>query len=59
MAIHHEHRSRDLQTARSIVLDVLADTAVPKWRERAEYRLQRLERKLSVPLEPRLPMDLS
>jgi uncharacterized protein YprB with RNaseH-like and TPR domain len=59
LAIHHEHRSRDLQTARSMVLDVLADAAVPKWRERAEYRLQRLERKLSVRLEPRLPMDLS
>ena len=59
LAIHHEHRSRDLQTARSIVLDALADTAVPKWRERAEYRLQRLERKLSVRPAPRLPIDVS
>jgi uncharacterized protein YprB with RNaseH-like and TPR domain len=57
LAIHHEHRSRDLQTARSIVLDVLADSAVPKWRERAEYRLQRLERKLARPTHPRLPID--
>jgi hypothetical protein len=59
LAIHHEHRSRDLQTARSIVLDALADTAVPKWRARAEYRLERLERKLAVRPEPRLPIDAS
>ena len=56
LAIHHEHRSRDLQTARSIVLDVLADTAVPKWRERAEYRLQRIDRKLARHTDPMLPI---
>jgi len=57
LAIHHEHRSRDLQTARSMVVDALADTVVPKWRERAEYRLQRLDRKLARPTHPRLPID--
>jgi uncharacterized protein YprB with RNaseH-like and TPR domain len=48
LAIHHEHRSRDLQRARSLVLDVLADGIGPRTREAAEYRLRRLERKLSV-----------
>lgn len=47
LAIHHEHRSRDLQTARTLVLDVLAEGAGSRLRERAEYRLQRLERKMA------------
>ncbi len=52
LAIHHEHRSRDLHTARTLVLDVLAETAGGRVREAAEYRLQRLERKLAVREEP-------
>jgi uncharacterized protein YprB with RNaseH-like and TPR domain len=48
LAIHHEHRSRDLQTARLLVLDVLAEHAAGRIRDAAQYRLQRLERKLSV-----------
>ena len=48
LAIHHEHRSRDLHTARTLVLDVLAENAGSRWREQAEYRLQRIERKLAV-----------
>ncbi len=48
LAIHHEHRSRDLRTARMLVLDVLAENAGARVREAAEYRLQRLERKMSV-----------
>jgi hypothetical protein len=48
LAIHHEHRSRDLQTARMLVLDVLAEGAGARVREAAEYRLQRLERKIAV-----------
>ncbi|MGH9172943.1 MAG: ribonuclease H-like domain-containing protein, partial [Vicinamibacterales bacterium] len=48
LAIHHEHRSRDLKTARTFVLDVLAEQAGPRWREQAEYRLRRLERKMAV-----------
>jgi hypothetical protein len=46
LAIHHEHRSRDLQTARTLVLDALAENPAPHWRGRAEYRLKRLEMKL-------------
>lgn len=52
LAIHHEHRSRDLQTARLMVLDVLAEGAGERVRQAAEYRLQRLERKLAVRGEP-------
>ena len=48
LAIHHEHRSRDLQAARLFVLDVLAENAGARVREAAEYRLQRLDRKLAV-----------
>jgi uncharacterized protein len=46
LAIHHEHRSRNLQAARTLVLDVLNDSIAPRVRAGAEYRLQRLERKL-------------
>jgi uncharacterized protein len=48
LAIHHEHRSRDLDTARSLVLDVLADHTAIRRREQAEYRLRRIERKIAV-----------
>lgn len=48
LAIHHEHRSRDLHAARTMVLGVLADNSTPRWREQAEYRLRRLERKIAV-----------
>ena len=48
LAIHHEHRSRNLQTARMFVLDVLADNAGARAREAAQYRLQRIERKMAV-----------
>jgi uncharacterized protein YprB with RNaseH-like and TPR domain len=48
LAIHHEHRSRDLHIARTFVLDVLAEGASTRTRESAEYRLRRIERKLSV-----------
>jgi hypothetical protein len=56
LAIHHEHRSRDLHRARSLVLDVLSDGIAPRSREAAEYRLQRLERKISRRSD-RLPID--
>ena len=48
LAVHHEHRSRDLHSARSFVLDVLSDGLAPRTREAAEYRLRRIERKLSA-----------
>jgi hypothetical protein len=30
------------------VLDALAERPAPRWREQAEYRLRRLDRKLAV-----------
>ena len=48
LAIHHEHRSRDLLRARLFVLDVLSDGIASRTRAAAEYRLQRIERKLGA-----------
>ncbi len=48
LAIYHEHRSRDLGTARSLVLDVLRDDPRGRKKDAAEHRLQRLERKIAV-----------
>lgn len=48
LAIFHEHRSRDLGRARSFVMDVLSDDIEGRRRAAAVYRLQRIERKLSV-----------
>jgi uncharacterized protein YprB with RNaseH-like and TPR domain len=47
LAIHHEHRSRDLRTARMFVLDALAEVPAARWRDRAEHRLRRIEGKLA------------
>ena len=57
LAIHHEHRSRDLHTARRFVMDVLAEGAGSRNRESAEYRLRRIERKLSAHHPRELPLD--
>lgn len=51
LAIHHEHRSRDLAAAKTFVLEALAENPASRWREQAEYRLQRLDRKLSARAE--------
>ncbi len=48
LAIYHEHRSRDLGTARSLVLDVLQDDLLGRRKADAEHRLRRLERKIAV-----------
>jgi hypothetical protein len=48
LAIHHEHRSRDLQAAKLFVLDVLAESPGRRLRDEAEHRLKRLEKKLAV-----------
>ena len=57
LAIHHEHRSRDLQTARTFVLDTLAESPAPTWRAQAEYRLDRIDRKLARRQTMPLPID--
>ena len=48
LAIYHEHRSRDLGTARALVLDVLREDDGGRHRAAVEHRLRRLERKLAV-----------
>lgn len=55
LAIHHEHRLKDLQTARAHALDLLADgTANPS---RVRHRLDRIERKLARYTAPTLPLQ--
>ena len=48
LAIYHEHRSRDLGAARSLVLDALRDDPLGRRKAEAEHRLQRLNRKIAV-----------
>jgi uncharacterized protein YprB with RNaseH-like and TPR domain len=56
LAVHHEHRLRDLQAARHFALQSLSAPATPSRREATQHRLARLDRKLgdagavSVPL---------
>jgi hypothetical protein len=53
LAIHHEHRLKDLQAARQHALDLLSEgVANPA---RVQHRLDRLERKLAF-LTPTLPI---
>ena len=46
LAIHHEHRVRDLAAARRFALLSLDGSERPAWSEAVRYRLARLERKL-------------
>ena len=46
LAIHHEHRVRDLLAARSFALQSLNVRTTPSRREATEHRLARLKRKL-------------
>jgi uncharacterized protein len=46
LAIHHEHRSRDLEEARLLVLAALEEAHEGRRRAEAEHRLRRLERKI-------------
>ena len=55
LAIHHEHRLKDLQAARRHALDLLAEGVAN--RARVEHRLNRLERKLASYSEARLPLN--
>jgi uncharacterized protein len=56
LAIHHEHRIRDLETAKAFALRSLEHDRHPAWDEAARHRLARLERKLDSlrSLGPRL-----
>jgi uncharacterized protein YprB with RNaseH-like and TPR domain len=55
LAIHHEHRLKDLQAAREHALDLLAEGIANQARVR--HRLDRLERKLARYTEARLPLQ--
>jgi uncharacterized protein YprB with RNaseH-like and TPR domain len=55
LAIHHEHRLKDLQAARQHALDLLEDD-VPN-PARVRHRLDRLERKLARYTDARLPLS--
>jgi uncharacterized protein len=47
LAIHHEHRERDLALARTFALRGLELDAQPAWASAVEHRLARIERKMS------------
>ena len=55
LAIHHEHRLKDLQAAREHALDLLAEGIANPARVR--HRLDRLERKLARYTEAQLPLN--
>jgi uncharacterized protein YprB with RNaseH-like and TPR domain len=46
LAVHHEHRARDLPVARAFALRSL-DARKPAWNQAVQHRLARIERKLS------------
>jgi uncharacterized protein YprB with RNaseH-like and TPR domain len=47
LAIHHEHRTRNLETAKEFALRGLAAPSTPCAQQATEHRLARLDRKLS------------
>ena len=55
LAIHHEHRLKDLRSARQHALDLLAEGVAN--RTRLQHRLDRLERKLARFSEATLPLN--
>ena len=55
LAIHHEHRLKDLQAARQHALDLLAEGLANPARVR--HRLDRLDRKLARYTEAQLPLN--
>ncbi|MGE3841746.1 MAG: ribonuclease H-like domain-containing protein [Vicinamibacterales bacterium] len=47
LAVHHEHRERDLLRAKTLALRALQQERDPRKRDRVSYRLARLDRKLA------------
>jgi len=47
LAIHHEHRVRDLAAAKTFALKSLEIQRTPRWTEGVRYRVARIERKIS------------
>ena len=48
LAVHHEHRVRDLEAARAFALQSLTVSATRSRQDATQYRLARLDRKLSA-----------
>jgi uncharacterized protein len=48
LAIHHEHRLRDFEGARSFALQLLDAPARPTWTDAVRLRLARIERKMGL-----------
>jgi len=48
LAIHHEHRARDLAIAKTFALKSLDDHARPRWNDAVRHRLARIERKMTL-----------
>ena len=49
LAVHHEHRDKDLRAARAVALRALQAERDPGQREVVRYRLARIDRKLAEP----------
>ena len=57
LAIHHEHRARDLGAARELALFALEEDTSPAYAEGMRHRLARLDRKLSKKQNAQLSFD--
>jgi uncharacterized protein YprB with RNaseH-like and TPR domain len=54
LAVHHEHRERDLPAAKAFALRSLDGGARPAWNVAVQHRLARIERKLERAADPGL-----
>jgi len=52
LAVHHEHRERDLEAAKAFALQSLEVDAQPAWTRAVQHRLARLDRKLKLSGQP-------
>jgi uncharacterized protein YprB with RNaseH-like and TPR domain len=52
LAVHHEHRERDLFAAKAFALRSLELDAQPAWTRAVQHRLARLEKKLKLSEQP-------
>jgi hypothetical protein len=52
LAVHHEHRERDLEAAKAFALRSLEAEAQPAWTRAVQHRLARLDRKLKLTEPP-------
>jgi uncharacterized protein YprB with RNaseH-like and TPR domain len=57
LAIHHEHRRRDLPAARAFALKSLDSPGGPAWRDAVSRRLTRIDRKMERDVSRRIGTD--